>query len=350
MSCISGCALYESEPTANTKRLMTISTELIVTLQLIKGLGPAKLNAICESADGIGGDPLSLEDLFDMIGEMAEKKRLPRFTMPEFDDFRDANRKARNIMSRSRDMGIGVVSRYDEEFPKNLLGTVTEEGKPSVPTVLYYRGDLSAARKPALAVIGTREPTEAGRTAGKYYAKAFAKIGVNIVSGLALGCDTAGHRGALDAGGTTTAFLAHGLDSVYPQENEALAKEIVSKGGLLMSEYPIGTQVNRYNLVARDRLQAGLSDATLVVQTGEKGGTMHAVRATIAAGKPVFVIDYSADQGEKTAGNAMLKRQGAKGLRVSSDEIVGNPEKYTRMICGVDRENDGKETIQGTLF
>lgn len=329
---------------------MIISNELIVTMQLIRGLGPVALNKICEFVSNLSGVSLTLGELFDIIEEMVAHKKLSRFSMPEFDDFQTANRKAKDIISRSSDMGIGVVSRYAEEFPKNLLGTVTEDGKPSVPTILYYRGNLSVTRKPALAIIGTRNPTEAGKTAGQYYARAFASIGINIVSGLALGCDTAGHLGALNAGGATTAFLAHGLDSVYPQENKNLAEDIVSRGGLLLSEYPIGTQVNRYNLVARDRLQAGLSDATLVVQTGEKGGTMHAVKATFAARKQVFVIDYSTDQGEKTTGNTMLKRQGAKGLRINSDEIIGNPEKYILSICGASKVDNRENSFQETLF
>jgi DNA processing protein len=132
-----------------------------------------------------------------------------------------------------------------------------------------------------------------------------------------VGCDTCGHKGALKVGGKTTAILANGLDSdsIYPPENKDLAEEIVEKGGLLLSEYPVGTPVNRYSLVARDRLQAGLSLATLVVQTGEKGGTMHAATTTLKANKPLFAMHYkdsATNNHEKCLGNALLVKQGGK--------------------------------------
>lgn len=186
---------------------------------------------------------------------------------------------------------------------------------------MYYRGNLKALQIPGIAVIGTREPTPNGVKAGEYFSGEFAKQGFNIVSGLAVGCDTTGHVGALKVNGVTTAFLANGLDweSIYPKENLELAKRIVANNGLLLSEYPIGQSCGRYGLVARDRLQAGLSKATLVVQTGVTGGTMHAVNATIASKKPLFAVEYRNDvdiSHEKVQGNIMLIREkGAIPLR-----------------------------------
>jgi DNA processing protein len=181
---------------------------------------------------------------------------------------------------------------------------------------------------PGLAVIGTREMIKEGESVGKYLAGEFAKRGFCIVSGLAIGCDTSGHRGALDAGGKTIAFLAHGLDTIYPPENTNLAKEIVEKGGLLISEYPIGSPVSRYALVARDRLQAGMSLATLVVHTGIQGGTMHAVNTTIVENKPVYVVKFQNRQlhnNEKVQGNDYLvEKKGAKYISGADniDDIV----------------------------
>jgi DNA processing protein len=128
----------------------------------------------------------------------------------------------------------------------------------------------------------------------------------------------------LKVGGKTTAILANGLDheSIYPPENQDLAEEIVQKGGLLLSEYPIKSTVNRYNLVARDRLQAGLALATLVVQTGVKGGTMHAANTTLMAKKDLFVMRFKNDainNHEKCQGNAYLHEKGAKYIKGSDD-------------------------------
>lgn len=114
------------------------------------------------------------------------------------------------------------------------------------PLLLWYRGDLSITNLPGFSVIGTREATPEGIVGGIYLAGEFAKRGFNIVSGLAIGCDTCGHKGALKVKGKTTAILANGLDndSIYPPENKYLAEEIVQNGGLLISEYRIGTIAN----------------------------------------------------------------------------------------------------------
>ena len=190
--------------------------------------------------------------------------------------------------------------------------------------LLWYRGDFSITQLPGFAVIGTREATPEGVAGGTYLASEFAKRGFNIVSGLAIGCDTCGHKGALKVGGKTTAILANGLDhdSIYPPENQDLAEEIVKNGGLLISEYRMGTPVNRYSLVARDRLQSGLSFATLVIQTGEHGGTMHAANATLKANKPLFTVlfkDSEINNHEQCLGNALLVNKGAKYIKGGDD-------------------------------
>ena len=202
--------------------------------------------------------------------------------------------------------------------------TVNEEGKLDPPLLLWYRGNLSAIQLPGLAVIGTREVTQEGIVGGTYLAGEFAKRGFNIVSGLAIGCDTCGHNGGLKVQGKTTAILANGLDrsSIYPRENQCLAEAIVKSGGLLLSEYSIGTLVNKYRLVERNRLQSGLSLATLVVQTGEKGGTMHAAAATLRAGKPLYTM-YFKDEAtrchNKCIGNALLVTKGAIYIKGADD-------------------------------
>ena len=141
-----------------------------------------------------------------------------------------------------------------------------------------------------------------------------------------MGCDTLAHEAALAVNGSTTAILAGGLDSIYPRENRGLAGRILNAGGLLISENPVFTQTNKYNLVARDRLQGALGDATLVIQTSVKGGTMHAAKATLSAGKPLFVVDYKDSTADVVQGNLLLKGQGAIGL--SSLRWKENPEFF----------------------
>ena len=314
---------------------MYLNSESILTLQNLRGFGAAAIDAVCAAVVRSDLSVRTPDDLYGLLKELISGRTIKRVSLPDEDVFAAAARTARLHVKKAELMGIGCVGRLDEEFPRRLLETVDEKGKPAVPAVIFYRGDLSILDKPSLAVIGTREPTAEGKAAGEYYAKAFAGLGVNIVSGLALGCDTAGHKGAIAGGGVTTAVLAHGLNTIYPPENEGLAAKILETGGLLLSEYPVGTPVNRYNLVARDRIQAGLSDAVLVVQTKIHGGTMHAVRAAQAAGKPVLVVDYRDDLGEAVAGNEFLKKPengGAKGLRITAEQIAADPEKYLGML------------------
>ena len=308
---------------------MALSKEQILTLTClkevgVKGVGPQKIFAIGAAIDERELEIKSYEDLAKLMSGMKEKA-INKVTLANLND---AYTVAKKIVEASSQSNIGYVGYYDSEFPDVLRKTVNEEGKLDPPLILWYRGDFSITQLPGFAVIGTREATPEGIAGGTYLAGEFAKRGFNIVSGLAIGCDTCGHKGALKVSGKTTAILANGLDhkSIYPPENQDLAEEIVENGGLLISEYRIGTPVNRYNLVARDRLQSGLSLATLVVQTGEHGGTMHAATATLKAGKPLYTMLFKNDatnQHEKCLGNALLVKQGAKFIKgdANFDEI-----------------------------
>ncbi len=308
---------------------MALNKEQVLTLTClkevgVKGVGPQKIFAIGAAIDERELEIKSYEDLAKLMSGMKEKA-INKVTLANLND---AYTVAKKIVEASSQSNIGYVGYYDSEFPDVLRKTVNEEGKLDPPLILWYRGDFSITQLPGFAVIGTREATPEGIAGGTYLAGEFAKRGFNIVSGLAIGCDTCGHKGALKVSGKTTAILANGLDhkSIYPPENQDLAEEIVENGGLLISEYRIGTPVNRYNLVARDRLQSGLSLATLVVQTGEHGGTMHAATATLQAGKPLYTMLFKNDatnQHEKCLGNALLVKQGAKFIKgdANFDEI-----------------------------
>ena len=308
---------------------MTLTKEYIFTLTClkeigIKGVGPKKVLSIGNTIKERNIPIESLEDLASLMKTMKEKA----INSVRMEDLQKAYNYAMNIVEASKAEGIGFKGYYDDDFPESLQKTVDEEGKENPPLLLWYRGDFSITKLPGIAVIGTREPTEEGIIGGKYLAGEFAKRGFNIVSGLAIGCDTCGHEGALDVNGKTTAILANGLDnkSIYPPENRDLAENIVKNGGVLLSEYPINTSVNRYSLVARDRLQSGLAQATLVIQTGKAGGTMHAAKATLAANKPLYVMLFKKEETnkhDKCLGNEALHEQGAIYLKGNDniDEI-----------------------------
>lgn len=315
---------------------MALTKEQILTLTClkevdVKGVGPQKIFAIGAAIDDRNLVINSNDDLAKLMSGMKEKA-IQKVTLTNLNE---ASNVARKIIETSSQAGIGLVGYYDDEFPDVLRKTVNEEGKLDPPLLLWYRGDFSITKLPGFAVIGTREATPEGVAGGTFLSGEFAKRGFNIVSGLAIGCDTCGHKGALKVGGKTTAILANGLDhsSIYPPENQELAEVIVQNGGLLISEYRIGTPVNRYSLVARDRLQSGLSLATLVVQTGENGGTMHAATATLQAGKPLYTMYFKNEatrQHEKCLGNELLVTKGAKYIKGDDnfDEICDSVKNW----------------------
>ena len=301
------------------KQLPLLTPELVITLQQLEGIGNKAI--LTKIGEKVTSPIQTISELSSLCKTIKGKK----FESINENDLIEANKIAKRIIRKSEEEGVGIITYYDIEYPEILRHCTDEQGKLDPPLVLYYRGNIKALEMSGIAVIGSREPTTNGIKAGEFFAGEFAKKGYNIVSGLAIGCDTTGHKGALAANGVTTAFLANGLDweSIYPKENLELAQDIVRNGGLLLSEYPIGQSCGRYGLVARDRLQAGLAKATIVVQTGVKGGTMHAVNATLASGKPLFAVEYRnpADTNhEKVQGNIMLIRdKGAMPLR--SNEI-----------------------------
>ena len=309
---------------------MKIYPEYILALQLLDGIGNKTIFKIVENSRH---EISSVEDLYNAIKSLKGKK----FQSITMDDITESHNTALRIIRLSQEHNIGLISFYDELYPEQFRNTINEEGKLDPPLLLWYRGNLEITQLPGIAIIGTREVTPEGKSGGEYLSQEFAKRNFNIISGLAIGCDTCGHIGALKQGGKTTAILANGLDfaSIYPAENRKLAEDIVNNGGLLLSEYSLGQNVNRYGLVARDRLQAGLALATLVVQTGIKGGTMHAATTTLKANKPLYVMKFkseSVNNHEKCLGNQYLVEQGAKYISGLSnlDEIcddILNQEK-----------------------
>lgn len=242
-----------------------------------------------------------------------------------------AEQQAEWILQQSQTQNIHLLSYYDDKFPTSLKEITNVKGEPDHPFLLYYKGDLSALHYPCVAIVGTRQPTVQGKRASYYLAEQFAKEELCIVSGLALGCDTYGHQGALSVGGRTIAFLAHGLDTIFPPENRRLAQNIINNKGLLLSEYPIGTPFSKYNFISRDRLQAGMSLATIVIQTGTEGGTMHVANATLNAGKKLFVCHFNDEVTRNaiiTQGNKLLAQQGAIYLKGSDDlHLIANSIK-----------------------
>ncbi len=284
-----------------------LSAEYIIALQSLPGFGPLNIRRLCALA--AQSDIRSSADVHTLIRQCTVS--ITAGSTIDRETFGKALSFACRILDDAVHNGIGILTFQDKAFPAALLDAVNASGRIDPALVLYYRGSLEALSLPGVALVGTRHPSPEGVEDGEYYGAALAEAGCNIVSGLALGCDAAGHRGALLRGGRTTAFLGHGLDTLYPRENIPLARSILERGGLLMSEYPAGTRIAPRNFVARNRLQVALARATLVIQSGAKGGTIHTGNMTLAAKKPLFCIRYDAPvEPDVCLGNARLVRSG----------------------------------------
>ena len=209
--------------------------------------------------------------------------------------------------------GNHVIEIGDDNFPE-LLGQI-----PQAPERLYVKGNLECLHMPALAIVGSRNPTEAGRRNAFEFARHLGAAGFCIVSGLAEGIDTAAHRGALHAGAPTVAFLGHGIDRVYPASNHDLAHEIAAHGALA-SEFPLGTPPGRPLFPQRNRLISGLSLGTLVVEAARRSGSLITARLAGEQGREVFAIPGSIHNA-LSRGCHKLIRQGAK-LVETADDIV----------------------------
>ena len=186
------------------------------------------------------------------------------------------------------------------------------------PLVLFVEGSVEALSVPQLAVVGSRHPTLLGRDTAEQFAQHLVRGGLAVTSGLALGIDAAGHRGALAAGGMTVAVLGCGLDVVYPRANRRLAEEIVVRGALV-SDLPLGAPPLKQHFPRRNRIISGLSLGTLVVEAALQSGSLITAHRALGQGREVFAIPGSIHN-PMARGCHRLLREGAK-LVESVDDI-----------------------------
>lgn len=169
--------------------------------------------------------------------------------------------------------GIHFMTFLDDAYPQRLRGI------HDFPAVVFVKGDIQSLHaQTAIAIVGTREPTDFAAREARQTGRIAASRGVAVVSGLALGCDTWAHEGCLDGQGVGVAVMAHGLDMVYPAANRSLATRLIESGGCLVSEHPPHTKPTRWAFAHRNRLQSGLSNGVLVIETPVSDGTMHTVK------------------------------------------------------------------------
>ncbi|WP_458463416.1 DNA-processing protein DprA [Paenibacillus sp.] len=207
--------------------------------------------------------------------------------------------------------GIEVITYLDQKYPILMKETVQP------PWVMYGRGDVSLLHNPSIAMVGTRMPTVYGRKVGEKLAEQLCSTGLTIVSGLARGIDSVCHEAVLRAKGKTIAVFGTGIDNIYPPENTSLAERI-AETGLLLSEYPPGTRARQGLFPERNRIIAGLTLGTLVVEADIRSGSLITADAALEAGRDVFAVPGPITS-PKSRGAHNLIRQGAKLVTCVAD-------------------------------
>lgn len=216
-----------------------------------------------------------------------------------------------------------VITMADASYPQSLLNI----SDPPILLFVLSHGDelkkvlMKLESNAAVAVVGSRRATPQGLENARAFSKSLATHGCTVVSGLASGVDTAAHTGALEAGeNTTVAVVGTGLDRVYPAKNRDLAHQIVQKGGVIFSEFSLGTAPAAGNFPKRNRLLAAMTDGTLVIEAGVKSGSLITARLAAETGKEVFAVPGSIHSPQSKGCHHLIK-QGAK-LVESTDDIL----------------------------
>ena len=244
--------------------------------------------------------------LSETVSERSEKKVAK---MSEFSRGYDVA----GMYGRMRERGIFLVTEDEPQFPERLSRI------PDKPYALYFAGRLPQAEKRAVAVIGARECTAYGRYMAEQFGAAFAKAGIQVISGMARGIDGIGQTAALKEGGYSLGVLGCGVDICYPGENRELYETLLAAGGIC-SEYPPGTEPRAVLFPPRNRIISGLCDAVLVVEAREKSGTLITVDMALEQGREVYALPGRATDPLSGGGNRLI-RQGA-GLASSPGEVL----------------------------
>lgn len=250
--------------------MITNKEIILLSLSKLNGVGNVALRSML-NAIGSGLD-------IDQLAALYPKVKKGLATSPNYQQILDNDIHACKIND------VSIITAFSSSFPPAMYND--SKG----PLFIYIKGNRTLLQSSGLAIIGTRTPDVLAQEYAKRVSTHFSLLDIPIVSGLAIGCDTVAHEATLNAGGRAIGVLGHGLHTIAPKQNVTLADRIISTGGLLISQFPMGTDPTRYTFVERDRTQATLSKAILLVQSDINGGSLHACRSAISAGKNLFVL------------------------------------------------------------
>jgi DNA processing protein len=319
-----------------------MSKELILTLLNTIGIGKGTVKKVLDFKNL----PTRTIEMVEFLEEL--KITNSRIKVPTLNQIEKGQEIANEVIYNSEKLGIKILSPFDHDFPERYKNI------PNGPVLIHVLGNTRCLNElNSVAIIGTRDPSDYGISIGRRYSKLFAENGINVISGLAKGCDTTAHEGCIEGGGKTIAILAGGLEKIYPKENHLLADRIIEAQGALISEYQIGTASLPNYFVERDRLQSGLSKALVVVETDIKGGSMHTVKFAKEQSVPVY-FDYTNNETRlnvpKFQGNiSMIENNKALPIRNKEDlnALINNILSNTvKKKIDISKNEEGQLTIE----
>jgi DNA processing protein len=288
-----------------------------VALTLTPGLGPKRILKAAETLP-------DLASLFRLSLTELESLNFPAPSAQFLFTGKARTEAERELVRMSEQKGV-ILTYADEEYPERLR----EIFDP--PPVLWVLGEVKLLARPSIAIVGTRHPTPYGTGMAEILARDLANHKMVILSGMARGVDTAAHKGALAAHGSTIAVWGTGIDVIYPKENKSLAENILVSGGAIVSEYRLGTFPAPQNFPKRNRILSGMSVGVLVVEAGENSGTRVTARCALEQDRDVFAVPGNVTTRNAWGPNTLIK-QGAKLVATWEDVWQELPSQVCRQL------------------
>ena len=295
----------------------------LIALNQIEKIGDRRIYELIKHYESVES---IFEDKEKNLKELIEKKfkfKVNDFSKNEILD------KAENIIKKSKEYGIGILSLFDKEYPFNLKQI------DNPPYILYYKGDLKKLRRNSVSIVGTRNPTKESKKYAFDIASKLSALNITVVSGMAKGIDKEAHLGAISSLVNTVAVLGNGIDIVYPSENVKVYNKLI-ESGIVISEFEVGRKPDRMNFPRRNRIISGLSYATIMVEASSKSGALITVDYALNQGREVYIAPYD-EKLKEYFGNHKLYKEGAKiiyditEILEDFDSIFSNDDDYLKM-------------------
>jgi DNA processing protein len=306
-----------------------MNTDLLYQLALtqVPNIGYVQAKLLAEelgTAEAIFKEKKSLLEKIEGIGEVRAN------SIKKFDAFKEQEEEIKFIEKYK----IKPLFLTDADYPKRLLHCYDP------PTLLFYRGKANLNTSKVISIIGTRSNSDYGKMMTEKILQTLAPHQPLVISGLAYGIDAIAHKYSVKHQLPTVAVLAHGLDKIYPSQHTALAKEMIAEGGGILTEFRKETKPDRHNFPERNRIVAGMCDATIVIETGIKGGSMITANLAYSYNRDVFAVPGKITDSKSEGCNYLI--QSNKAVLIRNGEDIIEQMNW--------EEKQKKQTVQKQLF